>query len=474
MPIRLRLALWYGGLTGVMVVLVCLVIYAVHTRAHYDDLDRVLAGAAEHVSEEYAAAQTARERDESVAAPTFPDVELRVYDPTGQVLVESPNASPAPQVDPQATLDRPSGPPYDTFAGLAPPLVDIEASGGEFGLTDDSDSGRWRLYVVRMEEPEQYLMAAAPLDRIDASVERLRQLVALLAVFAAAVTLAAGALLAGRALRPVATLTETAGAIARSRDFSKRVRVGKRRDELGRLADTFNEMLAGLEQSYQREQRFVDDASHELRAPLTAIQGNLELLRRYPDKSPAEQQEALNEATREAQRLSRLVADLLALARADAGMSLLRQRVELDRVLLDSLAQARHLARGQRVELAALEPALVEGDPDRLKELFLILLDNALKYTPPEGQVILNLCRSNATVEVTVHDTGVGISPDDLPRVFDRFYRVDTARTPDPGGTGLGLPIARWIVEQHGGKIELESKPGQGTTVSVRLPLQPK
>lgn len=473
MPIRLRLALWYGGLTGVIVVLVCLVIYTVHTRAHYDDLDRVLSGAAEHVSEEYTAAQTARERDQSMEAPTSPDVEVRVYGQGGRLLAESPNASPAPQVDPRAVLDQPSGPPYNVIAGLAPPLVAVDADGGEFGLIDDFEGGRWRLFVLPMKDLEQYLVAAAPLDRIDASAERLRQLVALLAVIAAAVALATGALLASRALRPVATLTATADSIARSRDFSKRVPAGTRRDELGRLAETFNDMLTGLERAYQAERRFVADASHELRAPLTAIQGNLELLSRHPDKAPAEQHEALSEANRETQRLSQLVADLLALARADAGMSLRRQRVELDRVLLDSLAQVRHLACGQRVEVEALEPALVEGDPDRLKELLLILLDNALKYTPSDGKVTLSLTRNSATAEVAIHDTGIGISPDDLPRVFDRFYRADPARVRDPGGTGLGLSIARWIAEQHDGEIELESKPDRGTSVSVRLPLHP-
>jgi signal transduction histidine kinase len=247
--------------------------------------------------------------------------------------------------------------------------------------------------------------------------------------------------------------------------------VSNKQDELGRLAATFNEMLAALEHAYKAEKRFVSDASHELRAPLTAIQGNLELLERHPDAPAADREEAVGEASREARRLSQLVADLLALARADAGSALRRQKVELDRIVLETLTTARHLSGGRDVELAALEPALVKGDPDRLEELFLILLDNAIKYTPAGEQVIVNLCLHDGTAEVTVRDTGVGIAPDDLPKVFERFYRADPARTRDPGGTGLGLPIARWIAEAHGGEIELRSKPGQGTTVTVRLPL---
>ena len=452
-------------------VLVCLVVYVVHTRAHYDDLDRLLASTGDHVAEEYAAAPGPAARAETLSAPMPVGLVVRAYGTDGHATARSPNAEAAPRVDPRAVMKRPSGPAFDRVAALAPPVIDVGGGRGAFGLKSASDGTRWRLYVVPVRGSGAYLVAASPLEGIDASVERLRWLVALMAATGAVSTLAAGLLLAGRALRPVQTLTQTAAGIARSRDFGRRVPAGKSRDELGRLADTFNDMLAALERAYEAQKRFVADASHELRAPLTAIQGNLELLERHPDASPAEREEAVGEASREARRLSQLVADLLALARADAGSALRRQKVELDRIVLEALTTVRHISRGQNVELAALEPALVEGDPDRLKELSLILLDNAIKYTPPGEQVILNLCRHDGTAELTVRDTGVGIAPDDIPKVFERFYRADPARARDPGGTGLGLPIARWIAETHGGEIELHSKPNQGTTVAVRLPL---
>ena len=470
MSIRLRLALWYGGLTGVVVVLTCIIVYTLHTRAHYDDVDRVLIATARHTGEEYTAARTEQERVQSLSAPMSLGQVVQVYDEGGRLLDASPNANHLRGVAPRAMLEDPQEQPYDALAALAPPLVPVEPGSGALGLTS-SPEGRWRAYALPLAGQGGYVVAAAPLGRIDASVERFRWLMGMLTVVAAATTLTAGALLAGRALSPVATLTERAGFIARSRDFSERVPVSKKQDELGRLAATFNEMLAALEWAYKAEKRFVSDASHELRAPLTAIQGNLELLERHPDAPAADREEAVGEASREARRLSQLVADLLALARADAGSAVRRQKVELDRIVLEALTTARHLSRGQDVELAALEPALVEGDPDRLKELFLILLDNAIKYTSAGEQVILNLCRHDGSAEVTVRDTGVGIAPDDLPKVFERFYRADPARTRDPGGTGLGLPIARWIAEAHGGEIELHSKPGQGTTVTVRLPL---
>jgi signal transduction histidine kinase len=466
----MRLALWYGGLTGVVVVLTCVIVYTLHTRAHYDDVDRVLIATARHASEEYTAARTEQERDQSLSAPVSLGQVVQVYDERGRRLDASPNANHIPDVAPREMLEEPQERPYDALAALAPPLEPVEPGTGALGLAG-SPEGRWRTYVLPLAGRGGYVVVAAPLARIDASIERFRWLMGMLTVVAAATTLTAGALLAGRALSPVATLTERAGFIARSRDFSERVPVGKKQDELGRLAATFNEMLAALERAYKAEKRFVSDASHELRAPLTAIQGNLELLERHPDAPAADREEAVGEASREARRLSQLVADLLALARADAGSALRRQKVELDRIVLETLTTARHLSGGRDVELAALEPALVKGDPDRLEELFLILLDNAIKYTPAGEQVIVNLCLHDGTAEVTVRDTGVGIAPDDLPKVFERFYRADPARTRDPGGTGLGLPIARWIAEAHGGEIELRSKPGQGTTVTVRLPL---
>jgi len=266
-------------------------------------------------------------------------------------------------------------------------------------------------------------------------------------------------------------MTQTAQTITLSQDLTRRIEMPAHQDELGRLARTFNEMLESIEAASSAQQRFVSDASHELRAPLTAIQGNLELLSRHRSMPQAEREEALAEVTREANRLSRLVADLLALARADAGVPLKHRLLDLDEVVLDAYHEARQLSQGQALTLDLFEPIQVTGDEDRLKQLVLILLDNALKYTPANGHVTLGLQRQDTGSKITVRDTGVGIPPEDLPHVFERFYRADPARGRDPGGTGLGLPIAHWIVEQHGGKITLESQPGQGTVATVCLPL---
>lgn len=470
MSLRLRLALWYGGLTGLVVFVVGLLTYAAHTRGHYDEMDYTLYTSAEHIAQEYELGGASLP-PVGAKAPISQSLAVRIYDPAGGIVGESSAAGPAPDVDPAGTLAAPPGPPFDPVAAIAPPMAAPSVAVGAFGLSEVKGGDRWRYYVRPFLGSRYYLVVAESLARLDASVAQFRWLVALLTLGGAAITLAAGWLLARRALRPVSSLQETAATIAHSRNFQRRVRVGSTQDELGKLASTFNEMLASLEEAYHAQQRFVSDASHELRAPLTAIQGNLDLLERIPNMPPEERQEAIGEASREARRLARLVADLLALARADAGVATRRDPVELDRSLLEAMGSARHLARGQRLEVSEVEPVVVLGDQDRLKQLFLLLLDNAIKYTPSGGSVTAGLRRDEGYAEINVVDTGIGIAPEDLPNVFDRFYRADPARGRDPGGTGLGLPIAKWIVEQHRGEIAISSKQGRGTTVTLRFPL---
>jgi signal transduction histidine kinase len=474
LSLRLRLALWYGALTGLVVLVVSIFTYAAHTRGHYDDADHALHTTTDHIIGEYVAQISEPTRTAGVSLPVSDSIPLRIYDAEGRLFIESPLARSLPPLNPRAILDGPPQLPFDPVAGLSPPMMPMDRASGKFGLTTDAFGTRWRLYVVPISGADQYLVTASSLARIDASVASFRALVVFLALSGAAFAFGAGWLLGRSALRPVTAMTETARAIAHSRSLDRRVPTPARGDELGQLAGTFNEMLDSLQGAYRAQQRFVADASHELRAPLTSIQGNLELLERQTNMSAEDRREAVSEAKHEAHRLSRLVADLLALARADAGMPLREEDVELDRVLIDSVADARHLTRGHKLEVGHVEPAVVHGDPDRLKQLVLILLDNAIRYTPPNGRVVASLERNGESVEVAVRDTGIGIPQEELPRVFDRFYRADPARTRDPGGTGLGLSIARWIAEQHGGAVTLTSQPGQGTLATVHLPLNGK
>ena len=223
----------------------------------------------------------------------------------------------------------------------------------------------------------------------------------------------------------------------------------------------------------EAQRRFVSDAAHELRAPLTGIRGNLSLIARYPDMPIEDRVEAAQESEREVGRLTRLIADLLATARGQRPESQFLEEIRLERVLLEAWRGARSLSERRRFDLGALEACLASGDPDALKQLVLSLLENAVKYTPDDGTVRLELRVVDGFAQITVSDTGAGIEPEDLPKVFERFYRTDRARSRlnGPAGTGLGLTIAKQIVERHGGTIWLESELGVGTSAFVRLPL---
>ena len=230
------------------------------------------------------------------------------------------------------------------------------------------------------------------------------------------------------------------------------------------------EREAELRKAHEIQRSFVNDLAHELRTPLTAIGGNLELMLRYPHMTPEDRQEAISEALSESQRLGRLATDLLALARGDAGVELERSELELRPLLLEAWKETQRISKGHTLELCDLAALEIEGHRDRLKQLVLILLDNALKYTPAPGRVALELTQDGPFALLKVMDSGPGIPEADLPRVFERFFRVRRSEG-DPGGTGLGLPIAQWIALQHSGEIWLESVVGLGTTVFVRLPL---
>jgi signal transduction histidine kinase len=258
--------------------------------------------------------------------------------------------------------------------------------------------------------------------------------------------------------------------ITRADDLSRRIPMdGAPQDEVGRLGMAFNESLERLERLFNAQRRFLADVSHELRTPLTAIRGNVDLLRRMGGADPT----SLDAIQSEAERMSRLVGDLLLLAQADSGnLPLARDRVELDTLLLEVFREAQMLAAGVHVSIGEIDQAVVIGDRDRLKQLLLNLVSNAVTYTPEGGRVTLGLARVNEFARIAVSDTGVGIPPDELPHIFDRFYRVDKARSRLMGGAGLGLSIAQRIAHLHGGRLEAMSEgEGKGTTFCVWLPL---
>jgi two-component system, OmpR family, sensor kinase len=283
-------------------------------------------------------------------------------------------------------------------------------------------------------------------------------------------------LLAGSALSPVNAIVQAAREIG-ERDLSRRLPVKRPRDELGRLASTFNDLLARLdvafrqrEETLARQRRFVADASHELRTPLTSIQGYARMLRQWALDDPATARESVAAIEREAARMSELVESLLLLARGDEGAPLERAEHDLRDVASAAVDAARTVAGGKVAVVfqPPSQPIPVTVDRDRVHQAIAILLDNAVKYTPVGGTVTVAVRSTGDGAEVQVADTGPGIPAEHLPHIFDRFYRVDEARS--AGGTGLGLAIARQIAETHGGTLDVESRPGSGSTFVLRLP----
>jgi signal transduction histidine kinase len=282
-----------------------------------------------------------------------------------------------------------------------------------------------------------------------------------------------GAFISSTALRPLRDFTETANHIATAQDLGQRLTAPYPHDEVGQLAETFNKMMQRLEVLFDTQQQLVADVSHELRTPLATIKGNLDLLLRGASDDPAMRQASFEAMNSEVARMSRLVRDLLLLAESDAGAPLVLKQVELDTVMLEVYREALLATNGRlKVRLGHEDQAVVRGDPDRLKQLLLNLVSNAIAYTPDGGVVTLSLHRRpDGWVRVTVSDTGVGIAPADVPHIFDRFWRYDKARSRQLGGSGLGLSIARSIADAHGGSISVESELGKGTTFDVLLPL---
>lgn len=326
---------------------------------------------------------------------------------------------------------------------------------------------------VRMGERVPLLVqAGTSLEGVDAALQRAGWILLILTPAVFAIALVGGWLLVGRALRRVDDLTRTALDI-QSTNLERRIHHAGPEDEIGRLAQAFDQMITRLDRSFQQARRFSADASHELKTPLTAIRGEAEVAL-MGELAPAEYQRSLQSILESAERMSQVVESLLLLSRADSGQDLIHSEpVELAELVLEAVENVEFAAREKQVTLLLeeVEPATVAGDPLWLSQVITNLLTNAIKYSGAHTEVDVRLRTVDGKAELCVADHGIGIDPEHLPHIFDRFYRVDRGRARASGGAGLGLSITRWAVEAHGGEITVESTLGEGSRFYVRLPL---
>ena len=395
-------------------------------------------------------------------------------------------------------------------------------------LTEEASAMRVVTIPVEMGSRIPYLVrVGAPAEGVDEAIRRVSVLLLVLTPSIFVIALAGGWILVGRALKPVDEMTRTALSIE-SRHLDVRLVPPRTDNEIGRLASALNEMIARLDRSFRQAERFSADASHELKTPLTTIRGEAEVAL-MGDLKPEQARATLHSIVEETERLSEIVNNLLLLSRADADqVRLQHEPVALDQVAMQAFEPMERLAHRKSItlDIAAMEEITLTGDGLWLHQLITNLLHNAINYTPEGGTVTLSLTREASLAPLPPHphagtrsggsplahaarpptptesaplppnnggklaadgasqgpgqefavlkvwDTGPGIPPEHLPHIFDRFYRVDSGRSREQGGSGLGLNIARWVVESHGGALTAESEPGQGATFTARLPVK--
>jgi heavy metal sensor kinase len=450
LPIRARLTLWYSGVLCVVLALSAAGLYALHARGRLAQVDEELArtGAlvARVVPTELAeGAELPAAAREALEDIELPGLRLAVFDGDGTVLT-------------------------DGWQGLPPLGGDVPATG--VAVTVPTPAGNFRVHraLHRHEGVAYQVGVARSLAPVEQEMAALRR--ALLASVAVALVLAVGGgvLISRGALAPVAEMAAQAKRISAATP-GRRLTPAHPRDDLGRLAGAFNDVLGRLESVLQQQRQFMADASHELRTPVSIGRTAAEVTLARTGRPEQEYRDALAVAGEQMRRLSRIVDDLFTLARADAtGLSLQRAALYVDELVADCVRETRLLASPKAVSVEWQGPAdlEIEGDARWLQQMLTNLLDNAIRHTPDGGSVRVEVAPRDHAVEIAVADTGSGIPADARERVFERFVRLDDARSGP--GAGLGLPIARAVAEAHGGTLVLGRSDAGGSTFVVRLP----
>jgi heavy metal sensor kinase len=373
---------------------------------------------------------------------------LKVTDESGQLVFQSP-----------------------AFAGAK---IDAAEASRSASYTTNLNATQYRISArrVSINGPVFDVTVATPTEAFDQSLDQFRLILKLASPLLIVLASLGGYWLSRRALEPVDEIIQTARSIG-GQNLSSRLPVPMPRDELRRLTETLNEMLGRIESNMRRVTQFTADASHELRTPLALLRTTAEVALRRPRREE-DYREVLGSIVAASAEMTLLLENLLQVARADAGAEALNfRRVDLIRCLQKVQEQGAILAEAKEIRVAGdfeEEPVWIDADAAAIERVFLIFIDNAVKYTHPGGKISLRYQKSHDAALVEIRDTGIGVSDKDLPHIFERFYRADPSRSREQSGAGLGLSIANWIVEKHGGAIRVESTPGMGSVFQVHLP----
>ena len=457
-PIRVRLTAWYVLLLAVILAAFGAGVYLLMRHSLYQNLEESIENRAAELAGSVQIIDGRPQRADAAGASIDEEIEhfSRLFDNSGQVSFDTAPGVGNVEINQAAVAESLAG-------GRASYRV-------RAGPEDDS----FRVWTFPIHQDGRIVGVLEVGQSDDDASETLATLLLVMGI-AYPVTLVlagiGGAFLARRALAPVGEITGLARWIS-AEDLRQRLDLSLPDDEIGRLANTFDEMIGRLDEAFRRQRQFTADASHELRTPLTIMKGRIDVsLER--EREPDAYRQVLVEVNEEVDRLIRLAGNLLTLTRADAGqIPLALEEVEVGGIVTGVIEQVRPAAAAKGVELTMSNgtPFNILADEDLLLQLMLNLVDNAIKYTPTGGHVRVSWGPDEDRVTMTVMDTGIGIPSEHVGRLFDRFYRVDVARSRNDGGVGLGLAISQWIVQAHGGEISVESTVGQGSAFTVRLP----
>ena len=484
--IRIQLTVWYTLVSAVLIVTFGLTLYTVLQTMLADSFDSTLQMRAQQVAEgvsidhnNISVSDIVNELPElnATAALLDPDdvnhgdgqhvpqgntlysnknISVRVLDTEGNILFGSPTARGI--TVPSSSISEPlRGKPW-------------------YGTISSTSGQQIRLYstmLVNRKTIFGVVQVGQSLTSVNNSMQNITFLLLLFTPLALLFSAYGSYLLAGRAFKPIHRLTHVAHEIG-AKDLHQRVPVPHAHDEVRELSLIFNQMIGRLEHAFNLQRRFVADASHELRTPVSVIRSITDVALSEPS-TPEEYVMVLREINAESERLGKLINDLLSLARADEGLVQFdHDDVQLDLLTSDVVDSMEALAVERKITLTVgeLQPATILGDAARLIQVIMSLVDNALTYTNEGGTITLSVKTTQTHALLIVRDTGIGIAPKDQAHIFERFYRADPARSRAAGGSGLGLSLVNWIVRVHDGQVSVESQPGQGSTFTVMLPLQ--